>query len=295
MSKRSLTSLLFVRARRVISSFSPRADHVIPPVAVLVDGENISSDLAVHILAAAGKLGYVTIKRVYGNWRHPSIIPWQTVANHYSFKTVLHAHPVSGKNGADIALTVDAMDLLHQGISYFCLASSDSDYIPLIKRLRESGCFVLGIGRSETHEALKAAYNVFLTVDELLPASSRSAQVIPPPKEKKPDTSSSSLLTAQNGNVQVKALASASEADSEAEKRLIALLTKAYELVAAKGKSEWVSTHQLGTVLQQLQPGFKPKLYGSSKLKGLIQKYPHVFQTQPLGSGHIELRIIKPE
>ena len=289
MSRRSLASLLVVRAKRVISSFSSDTDHV----AVLVDGENIPAEFAVHILAAAGKIGYVTIKHVYGNWRQLFMVPWQTVANHYGFQTIHHAHPVPGKNAADIALTVDAMDLLYQGIHHFCLASSDTDYIPLKKRLRESGSFVLGIGRSETNEALKTAYNVFLSTDELMPAPSRSTQTASPPKEKSLDTSASPPLAAQNGDVQAKTLAPSSEADSEADQRVIVLLTTAYELVAAKGKDEWVSTHQLGTALQQLEPGFKPKLYGSPKLKGLIQKYPHVFQTQPLEGGHIALRIIR--
>jgi uncharacterized LabA/DUF88 family protein len=56
----------------------------------------------------------------------------------------------TGKNSTDSALIIDAMDLLHQGIiECFCLVSSDSDFTRLATRIRESGCFVIGIGREK--------------------------------------------------------------------------------------------------------------------------------------------------
>lgn len=294
MPGRSLASLFLVRAKQAISSFRPSSDATIAPLALLIDGENISADLAVHILAAAGNFGGVTIRRVYGNWRHPTLSSWQIVANHYGFQTIQSSHPVAGKNATDIALTVDAMDLLYQGIRHFCLASSDTDYIPLIRRLRANNSFVLGVGRAESHDTLKTASTVFLPIDQLLPPAPRLATPAPPRQEQITDVLVPLLPLAQNGGEPPQKIVIVSDLETEKEKHLVALLTDAYEQAAAKGKSEWVSTVQLGTMLQQLEPGFAPKSYGGAKLKGLIQKYPHLFQTQPLKGGQITLRM-KPQ
>ena len=287
MSQRSRASLLLFRARRALFSFTANADQTIPPVAVLIDGENISAEFAVHILAAAGNFGGVTIRRVYGNWNHPSLVSWQTAAHHYGFQTIHHAHPVTGKNAADIALTIDALDLLYQGLRHFCLASSDTDFIPLVRRLRESGGVVLGIGKPGTREELKNAYNAFPTTDQLLPASARSVPLISLHEEKEANPPPLSL---QKESEQVTLTPWASGTQRIEDEMVLQLLIQAYQRAATKGKSDWVSIQQLGTTIQQLQPGFASKTYGFPKLKGLIQNYPQVFQTRSLKGGQIELQ-----
>ena len=79
-----------------------------------------------------------------------------------------------GKNAADIALVVDAMDLLYGGTERFCLVTTDSDYAPLVLLLRSAGGEVLVIGRPSTPLALKNACSSFVSTNELLP---------PPPEE----------------------------------------------------------------------------------------------------------------
>jgi len=292
VSNRTLASLLIVRARRVLTSFRPVVEHTTPSLALLIDGENIAAELAVHLLAAAGNVGGVTIRRVYGNWRHPTLSSWQMMAGHYGLQTIHTAHPVSGKNAADIALTVDAMDLFAQGIRYFCLATSDADYIPLVRRLRAGGCFVLGIGRPETPDPLRSAYTVFLATDRLPPPTARGSQAHLAGEHKEEQMSPLPALSPgiPNGSEPVKTEGMLA-LETGTEQQAMLLLARAYELAAAKGKNEWVSTVQLGTVLQQLEPGFTPKTYGSAKLKSLIQKYPQQFQTQPLKGGQIQLRM----
>jgi hypothetical protein len=215
------------------------------------------------------------------------------MAGHYGLQTIHTAHPVSGKNAADIAITVDAMDLFAQGIRHFCLATSDADYIPLVRRLRAGGCFVLGIGRPETPDPLKSAYTVFLATDRLPPPASRGTQahVVVAHKEEQMSPLPAISPGMPNGSEPVKA-GGMSTQEAGTEQQALLLLARAYELAAAKGKNEWVSTVQLGTVLQQLEPGFTPKTYGSAKLKGLIQKYPQHFQSRPLKGGQIQLRML---
>ena len=60
----------------------------------------------------------------------------------------------TGKNASDIALVIDAMDLLHSGrLDGFCLVSSDSDFTRLASRLREQGADVYGFGEQKTPES----------------------------------------------------------------------------------------------------------------------------------------------
>src|SRR5260370_2676535 len=88
-----------------------------------------------------------------------------------------HGQTVPGKNATDIALAVDAMDILYSGaIEHFCLVASDSDYTPLVMRLRSAGCKVLVIGKPTTPLALKTAGTEVLSTDQLL---SKPAQRLP--------------------------------------------------------------------------------------------------------------------
>ena len=69
----------------------------------------------------------------------------------------------SGKNSSDIALVIDAMDLLHTGrFDGFCLVSSDSDFTRLAARIREQGIDVYGIGQQKTPESFRQACTRFI-------------------------------------------------------------------------------------------------------------------------------------
>ncbi len=76
----------------------------------------------------------------------------------------------SGKNASDIALVIDAMDLLHTGrFDGFCLVSSDSDFTGLASRIREQGIDVYGFGEQKTPESFRQACRRFIYTENLLP------------------------------------------------------------------------------------------------------------------------------
>ncbi len=289
MWKSTRAARLLLQICRIRSLMRMPAHYTLPPLALLVDGENVSAEFAVHLLAAVGDFGGATIRYVYGNWSHSTLHPWVAAASRYSFRTMHYAHPVSGKNATDIALTVDAMALFAQGIRHFCVVSSDTDYIPLIRHLRHSGCFVLGIGKNATRKEVKDAYTVFLTTEQLLSPTGKAQPPIVNQESKEPEAMPSLPVTEAQ-----EAPTDSTPLDGKKEQQLLDLLTKAYAMAADKGKSEWVPTGQLGTILKQLEPGFTQKTYGSAKLKDLIQKYPQLFQTQPHKGGQIAIRL-KPQ
>ena len=128
-------------------------------MAVLVDGDNLSHDLADQILEHAAQLGPVTLRRVYGNM--VLRLEWD---NDTRFKSV-HARGERSKNNADIRLVIDAMELALSGRPHsFVIASGDSDFAPLAERLREAGHLVVGIGGEKTSAAFRMACSQFQRV-----------------------------------------------------------------------------------------------------------------------------------
>ncbi len=235
---------------------SAGATTPVPPVALLIDGENtIVPDLIVHILVEAGKMGGVTIRQVYGNWAAPSMQSWKKHLNHYALEQMGNR---PGHNATDIALVIGAMDLLYRGIKHFCLVAGDSDYVPLVSRLRQSGCTVLVIGTAAVSSDLKETSSIFLSTDQLIPqASTRSSasQAVAPPQP-------SELPT---------------------------LLTKAYHVAAQKSGAEWVLFSQLGLTLRELSSTFETT-YGKQNLSALIKQCNGRFETRKrkIGKGQAE-------
>jgi NYN domain/OST-HTH/LOTUS domain len=246
-----------------------------PRVALLIDGDNSASIAITSLLAEAGKLGEVMIRRVYGNWSQASMHAWQEIAPHYGLEQRHHGQTAPGKNATDIALVVDAMDILYSGaIEHFCPVTSDSDYTPLVLRLRSAGCKVLGIGKPTTPLALQTACTQFVSIDQLLSTPVQPLSVAQPP----------ATLTPMN-DVSV-AAASPTRAVAEMTTELpsttepLTLLMKAYEEVARKEEVEWVLLSSMGTILKQFNALFSPAVYGHKDLLTFVKAYPDRFETR---------------
>lgn len=223
-------------------------------VALLIDGENVSArDLFAHMLVEASKMGEVVVRQVYGNWAASCMQAWKKIMVRYALEPKGPLLSKPGHNATDIALVIGAMDLLHQGIKYFCIVAGDSDYVPLVLRLRQESSTVLVIGSPAVSSALKEASSVFLSTDQLLPQalsqpSSSQAIALPSPLE------------------------------------LSALLTNAYHVATQKSKTEWVLLSTLGSALRQLDPDFHA-IRGKQKLSTVIKQYPTLFEIRYRISG----------
>ena len=74
-----------------------------------------------------------------------------------------------GKNATDMAMTIDAIDLLYQGkVDGFGIMTSDSDFTPLVTRLRQDGIVVYGFGEAKTPEAFKSVCTRFIDIKQLI-------------------------------------------------------------------------------------------------------------------------------
>lgn len=292
--KRSLTHWVTMQGVRFIRSFL-RATQV-APLALLIDGENISAELIGPILIEAGKFGGVTTRRVYGNWTQPVMQRWRDISQHYGLQQIHHTEVTSShKNASDIALVVDAMDMFYRDhIDHFCIVTSDSDFTPLVQRLRSAGCLVLGIGRPGTSNALTKACTVFLTTEQILPPNfapkaphspHHANGSVPPKRITKPLPN---MTPSSTEPVPILVPQAATKQTSE----LIELLTRAYKKATEGKESEWVLISRLGLVLRQLEPRFDANDYGQKDLSSLVRKCEGMFELRKRSTGHPEMRML---
>ena len=131
--------------------------------AVLIDSDNISARYAASIFNEIENYGYASFRRIYGNWSGKSNGWKEQVLLENSITPVQQFAYTTGKNSTDMAMVIDAMDILYSGkVDGFCLVTSDSDFTRLAMRLREENMYVIGMGESKTPMALTKACNKFI-------------------------------------------------------------------------------------------------------------------------------------
>jgi uncharacterized LabA/DUF88 family protein len=137
-------------------------------LALLIDGDNVSSKVVEGLLAEIANYGTASVKRIYGDWTKPNLNGWKDCLLEHSIQPVQQFAYTSGKNATDGAMIIDAMDLLYTGrFSGFCIASSDSDFARLAARIREQGITVYGFGERKTPRPFITACDKFIYFDVL--------------------------------------------------------------------------------------------------------------------------------
>ena len=105
--------------------------------AVLIDADNISEKYASSIFNEIADYGYASYRRIYGNWAKGNGWKEDTLLEN-SINPIQQFNYTIGKNATDMAMVIDAMDILYSGkVDGFCLVTSDSDFTKLARGLRE--------------------------------------------------------------------------------------------------------------------------------------------------------------
>lgn len=232
-------------------------------IALLIDAENVgaSSEVVKNILRTIDKHGQIVIRRIYGDWSNPGLKGWHNVVIEHALET-RHSISKPGKNSTDIALVIDAMDILHSGdVDAFCLVASDSDYAALATRIRRHHQGVVGVGRRDTHISFVKACTGFLYLEDMSeaqpPAKNPIIQKVVPDKP---------VITAKVPGSQDKKSA-----------KLYALSQKAMNLTAAP--TGWVHLSEFRNRLYEIKPDFNQREYSErSKLSDMIKEYPKLFE-----------------
>ncbi len=261
-------------------------------IAVFVDFENLA--LGVRDLKGGGfniglvlkrllEKGRLVYKRAYCDWTHYR----KEVRDFHEQGIELIDIPqrrTSGKNSADIRMVVDALDLCHSKahIDTFALVSGDSDFSPLVSKLKENDKRVIGCGiKASTSDLLIGNCDEFIYYDDLAKAASKTRERTQKrsTKKKSPSGSSSGSSSSGNGSTKKKAAAKsappkkekkpttaeAEERREEARERLVEVLDSIeqdYDIV-------WGSS--LKQILRRVYPGFNEDYYGFSSFSELLE------------------------
>ena len=138
-------------------------------IALLIDADNASHNGIDPVLTVLAELGQVNIRRAYGNWAKPALSNWNKITHRYGLQPMQQFDLTKGKNATDIAMAIDAIDLLNAGkVDGFGIMSSDSDFTPLVTRLRQDGLIVYGFGSAKAPDAFKTACTRYIDVDQLI-------------------------------------------------------------------------------------------------------------------------------
>lgn len=236
-------------------------------VAVLVDCDNASPEATEFALRIAAQFGRVVLRRGYGN--HQTLAnKWQEALVRLAFTPCLQYQYAAGKNTADIALALDAMEALFDGrADTFCLVTSDSDFAYLCRKLRERGATVYIVGESKAPDALRNASDQFFEWAR------------PEPPASPTDAGGAAAKPAGKDDAQ------RSEPAKPPVKRRPKLLVEAVDLLAGSASDGKVALGALGSYLKRTDPAFSPQAYGHSGLLNMVKTYDLLTVQQEQG-GH---------
>ncbi|MFO6447357.1 NYN domain-containing protein [Erythrobacter sp. NE805] len=171
------------------------SDTTLRNIALLIDADNTRPDAIDPVLTVMAELGQVNIRRAYGNFAKGNLAGWDTITNRFGIRPHQQFDLTKGKNATDMAMTIDAIDLLYQGkVDGFGIMTSDSDFTPLVTRLRQDGVIVYGFGEKKTPEPFRAVCTRFLFIDELIASTLDEAPA--GPKNKGPTEDLKELILA---------------------------------------------------------------------------------------------------
>ena len=238
----------------------PRA----PRLAVLIDADNASSKIARGLFEEIARIGEASVRRIYGDFSSPRLKAWTEILATHAIQAHQSFAYTSGKNASDIALVIDAMDLLHTGrFDGFCLVSSDSDFTALAARIREQGIDVYGFGEQKTPESFRQACRRFIYTENLLPGT----PVIGEPQRE--DQHPKSIVRAPSVAVPLIRRAVSQLEDDDG----------------------WVSLSGVGQRLAILASDFDPRTFGYAKLSDLVDKTgAFEIRRTPGGGVHVRLK-----
>ena len=225
-------------------------------LAVLVDADNVDWRCAPLVFKEIATFGDATVRRIYGDFTKPNLNGWWNILNNHALVPHLQPAYTTRKNSSDIALVIDAMDLLHSGrVDGFVLVSSDSDFTRLASRIREQGLDVIGIGEEKTPESLRKACKRFVYLENLEAQEASE-------NDAKKDTSNGKDSPPKE---------SAQSPPSSPKQNPSKVVPLVREIMRTM-EEEWVTVGLVGHHLHIANPDFDPRTYGSAKLTDLLEK-----------------------
>ena len=245
-------------------------------IAVLVDCDNTSPEILEFALRVVAQFGRVVVRRGYGN--HSTLAKvWQEALVRLAFTPCLQYQYAAGKNTADIALALDALEaMFDQRADTFCLVTSDSDFAYLCRKLRERGATVFIVGEAKSPDALRNASDQFF-------------EWVAPPKPVAASEPASGIAPAAN-SVKAEAHKKDEPKPVPAGKQRPKFVVEAVALLTGDTVEGKVALSPLGSYLRRSYPSFSPQVYGHSGLLDMLRSYDLLALEQEL-NGHWTVKV----
>jgi uncharacterized protein (TIGR00288 family) len=208
--------------------------------------------------------GSIVVKKAYCDWERYR--DFKVPMHEASFEMIEIPHVrMSGKNSADIRMVVDALDLCYtkEHVDTFVIISGDSDFSPLVSKLRENNKFVIGVGvKSSTSDLLIANCDEFIYYDDLVRQEERKKQQRTRRKPAKP-------VTEAAAKEQPKAEKSEEDRKQEAFDLLLDTIDA---LAEERDQDEKIWGSMVKQALKRRKPGFNESYYGFRTFSDLLEE-----------------------
>ena len=237
-------------------------------IALLIDADNVSHAKVAGMLAELAKYGTANIRRAYGDWGSTGLKGWKSKLHEFAIRPIQQFSYSKRKNATDIAMVIDAMELLYtQKLDAFCIASSDADFTPLIMQLKANGHEVYGFGERKTPSPFINACTTFLYLDGLDDAAASASSEVESAREAK--------TSKAKGKTRTKAAAKAETSSADGSPKplsqdatLVTILRGAVE--ASAREDGWAAMSAAGSAAKRQAP-IDPRNYGVKNFPGLFE------------------------
>ncbi|MBT8098807.1 MAG: NYN domain-containing protein [Gammaproteobacteria bacterium] len=204
--------------------------------------------------------GSIVAKKAYCDWdRYKQYKPGMHEA---AFELIEIPHvKMSGKNSADIRMVVDALDLCYtkEHIDTFVIISGDSDFSPLVSKLRENAKTVIGVGvKNSTSDLLMSNCDEFIYYDDLVPNEGSGEKAAGKTRSRKRSKKSRKKKTAAKADPAQEAI------------NLVIETTEA--LYSERGDKAKLWGSMIKQTLKRRRPGFSESVYGFSSFSDLLEE-----------------------
>jgi uncharacterized protein (TIGR00288 family) len=255
--------------------------HAIDSMALFCDFENVALGVRDakyakfdidRVLERLLLKGSIVVKKAYCDWDRYK--EFKGPMHEASFEMIEIPHvSMSGKNSADIRLVVDALDLCYtkSHVDTFVIISGDSDFSPLVSKLRENNKTVIGVGvKNSTADLLIANCDEFIFYDDLVRQNEKKQRARRRPAAKSAPASSGAAAAPAAGTAKEQAKPESTE--EERKQQAFDLVLDTIEALAAeRDQDEKIWGSMVKQTLKRRNPGFNETYYGFRTFSELLE------------------------
>ena len=202
--------------------------------------------------------GTIVVKKAYCDWDRYKDFKAPMHAAAFELIEIPHLRQ-SGKNSADIRMVVDALDLCYtkSHVDTFVVISGDSDFSPLVSKLRENAKNVIGVGvKNSSSDLLIANCDEFIFYDDLVREDEAKRRAARKRREAHPPA----------------AVKEAAPTEDKKQEALDLVLETVLALIAERGEGEKIWGSMVKQALKRRKPGFNESYYGFRAFSDLLEE-----------------------